>query len=109
MNYYSVQARDKNSRNNIAKHMCIEVENILRHFLIMRENLLQMPLKLLQKEQCKNKQKQLVIWLIVQLLIKSGKSWIRHHNIPEVVESDKENMELDREIPKEKYISPEKR
>ena len=50
-----------------------------------------------------------MIWLIVQLLIKSEKSWILHHKIPEVVENDKENMELDREIPKEKYISPEKR
>ena len=63
----------------------------------MLNNLLQMHLKLLQKEQFKKHQKQLVISLEIKLLIK-------------LQESPKNNSETnEEEILRERYISPEQR
>ena len=47
--------------------------NIVKNLLIMLNNPQQMCLKLLQKEQFKKQQKELVIWLVVKLLIKLQK------------------------------------
>ena len=59
-----------------------------------------MHLKLLQKESFKNKQKQMVIWLIkkiVNKILKVSKN------------SETVTNEYDKEIPKERYISSEKK
>ena len=63
-----------------------------------------MHVKLLQKESFKKQQKQLVIWLIIKLLIKSPQKTEKN--------SEEDNSETvinkyDKEIPKERYLSPE--
>ena len=63
-----------------------------------------MHLKLLQKESFKKQQKQLVIWLVIKLLIELRKSQIIPQN-----NSEKVRNEHDKEIPKERYISPEEK
>ena len=79
--------------------------NIVKNFFIMLINLQQMRLKLVQKEQFKKQQKQLVIWLIIKLLIKSlkFKKKSQQNNLETVTN------EHGKEIPKEKYISLEER
>ena len=79
--------------------------NIVKNFFIMLNNLQQMRLKLVQKEQFKKQQKQLVIWLIIKLLIKSlkFKKKLQQNNLETVTN------EHGKEIPKEKYISLEER
>ena len=79
--------------------------NIVKNFFIMLNNLQQMRLKLVQKEQFKKQQKQLVIWLIIKLLIKSlkFKKKSQQNNLETVTN------EHGKEIPKEKYISLEER
>ena len=68
-------------------------------------NLLLMHLKLSQKELLKKQQKQLVIWLVIKLQIELWKSLkISPPNSLETVKN-----ELDKEIPKKRYISPEDR
>ena len=56
-----------------------------------------MHLKLLQKESFKKQQRQLVIWLVIKLLIELQK-------FQKIVTN-----ELDKERPKERYVSPEER
>ena len=55
--------------------------NIARNLLIMLNNLQQMHLKLLQKEQFIKQLKQRAIWLVIKLLIKSQKFQQRHNKI----------------------------
>ena len=66
----------------------------------------QMHLKLLQKEQFKNQQRKLVIWLVIKVLTKSQKSQKFHHRM---VEYETENIGFDWDIPKERYITQKKR
>ena len=76
-----------------------------RNFLIMLNNLQQMQLKLLQKESFRKQQKQLVISLVIKLAIELREFQKNfHQNNLETVK----NMH-DKEIPKERYISPEER
>ena len=83
--------------------------NIARIFLIMLNNPQQMRLKLLQEEKLKQEQKQLVIWLVTQLLIKSQKfQKISQQNKSETV-TNENDKEIPKEIPKERYMSSEKR
>ena len=64
-----------------------------------------MCLKLLQKHQFKKQQKQLEIWLIIELLIKSNRvSRKSQKNNSETVTNENH-----KEIPKERYLSPEER
>ena len=76
MTRYSVQPRDQ---------ICLKSYGVLSFAKIMGKNigknLLQINLKLLQKEQFKKPLKQLVIGLVIQLLIKSQKSQKLHHRI----------------------------
>ena len=58
-----------------------------------------------QKEQFKKQQKQLVIWLVIKFQIKLQKSQEVHHRI---IQKRLKN-EHDKEITKERYISPEGR
>ena len=74
--------------------------NIARNFLIMLKNLQQIYLKLLQKELLKKQQKQLVIWFVIKLLIELQKFQKFSQRV---------TNEHDKEIPKERYISPEGR
>ena len=55
--------------------------NIATRFLIMLNNLQQMCLKLLQKEQLKKQQKQLVVLLVIKLLIELQKFQKIHNKI----------------------------
>ena len=71
---------------------------------IMLNNLQHMRLKLLQKEQFKKKWKQLVIKLVIKLLIELQK----FQKNSQQNNSDTVTNENDKEIPKERYISPEK-
>ena len=64
---------------------------------IMLNNLLQIHLKTLQKEQFKKQKKQPVIWLAIKLLIKLPKSQEVYYN---TVEIETENAAFDREIRK---------
>ena len=65
----------------------------------------EMRLKLLQKEQFRKQQKQLVIWLVIKLLTKVTKvSKNSQQNNSETVTN-----QLVKEIPKKRYISPEER
>ena len=65
----------------------------------------EMRLKLLQKEQFRKQQKQLVIWLVIKLLTKVTKvSKNSQQNNSETVT----NQHV-KEIPKKRYISPEER
>ena len=65
----------------------------------------EMRLKLLQKEQFRKQQKQLVIWLVIKLLTKVTKvSKNSQQNNSETVTN--QNV---KEIPKKRYISPEER
>ena len=65
----------------------------------------EMRLKLLQKEQFRKQQKQLVIWLVIKLLTKVTKvSKNSQQNNSETVA----NQHV-KEIPKKRYISPEER
>ena len=77
--------------------------NIARIFLIVLNNPQQMRLKLLQQEKLKQEQKQLVIWLVTQLLIKSQK----FQKISQQNKSETVTNENDKEIPKERYMSSE--
>ena len=52
---------DQNTHNNTCKNAKAGVINIARKFFTMLNNLQQMRLKLLQKEQFRRQQKQLVI------------------------------------------------
>ena len=58
-----------------------------------------------QKEQFKKQQKQLMIWLVIKFQIKLQKSQEVHHRI---IQKRLKN-EHDKEITKERYISPEGR
>ena len=62
-----------NLSKNLYKNLKKTV-NTARNFLIIRNNLLQMHLKLLQKDQFKTHQKQKMIWLAIKLLLK----WEKH-------------------------------
>ena len=68
----------------------------------MLNNLEQIHLKFLKKELFKKQQKQLVTRLVIKSLIKLQK--ISKQNNSETVTN-----EHDKEIPKERYISPEER
>ena len=81
MTRYSIQSRDrifvkgygflsfaKNMGKNVGKNRSKSLSGKYSHFLIMLNNLQQMRLKLLQKEQFNKQQKQLVIWLVIKLL-----------------------------------------
>ena len=68
----------------------------------MLNNLEQIHLKFLKKESFKKQQKQLVTRLVIKSLIKLQK--ISKQNNSETVTN-----EHDKEIPKERYISPEER
>ena len=70
--------------------------------MIMLNNLQQMHLKLLQKEQFKKQQTQLVVQLAIKLLLELQVSKSSQQN-----NSDTVSNEHDNEIPKERYISPE--
>ena len=68
-----------------------------------------MHLKLLRKDQFKKLLKQLVIWLVIKLLIKSQnlqKNSLQNNS--ETVRNEEENVGHDRDIQKEKCISLEK-
>ena len=75
--------------------------NTARNLLIMPNNVLQMLLKLVKKEQFKKQQKQPIIWLVTKLQIKQ-------QNTSETVASEKGDLGFDAKIPKERYIPPEK-
>ena len=75
--------------------------NRARNFLIMLNNLQHMHFKLLQKDQFKKQQKQLVIWLAIKMLAKLQKRQ-KHRNFLEVVLSKTD-------IPRERYITQKKR
>ena len=64
-----------------------------------------MRLNLLQKEQFKKEQKELMIWLGIKLLIKlqTLQKNSQQNN------SDRVTNEDDKDIPNERYVSPEKR
>ena len=64
-----------------------------------------MSLNLLQKEQFKKEQKELMIWLRIKLLIKlqTLQKNSQQNN------SDRVTNEDDKDIPNERYVSPEKR
>ena len=64
-----------------------------------------MRLNLLQKEQFKKEQKELMIWLRIKLLIKlqTLQKNSQQNN------SDRVTNEDDKDIPNERYVSPEKR
>ena len=69
-----------------------------------------MHLKLLEKEQFRKKQRQLTGVLIGNKTDKITKALTSSpQNSSETVESETESTGLDREIPKERYMSPEKR
>ena len=70
--------------------------------MIMLNNLQQMHLKLLQKEQFKKQQTQLVVQLAIKLLLELQVSKSSQQN-----NSDTVSNEHDNEIPKGRYISPE--
>ena len=76
-----------------------------RNFLIMLNNLQQMQLKLLQKESFRKQQKQLVISLVIKLAIelREFQKTFQQNNLETVKKMH------DKEIPKERYISPEER
>ena len=76
-----------------------------RNFLIMLNNLQQMQLKLLQKESFRKQQKQLVISLVIKLAIelREFQKNFQQNNLETVKKMH------DKEIPKERYISPEER
>ena len=64
-----------------------------------------MHLKLFQKKQFKKQQKQLVIWLVIKFLNRITKFWrISQQNNSEITKNENE-----KEISKEKHISPEER
>ena len=73
--------------------------NKAKNLLIMRNNLQQTHLTMLQIEWSKKLLMQLVIWLVIKLLIELRKSQKLHNTIIQ---------RHDKEIPKESYISPEK-
>ena len=78
------------------------VENIL----IMLNNLLQIHLRLLQKELFKKQQKQLEIFKGNKIADKiANVSRMIPRNSQKVVESETENTGFNKEIPKAKYIS----
>ena len=62
----------KNIGKNIGKILSAKYStgmlSCVENFLIMLSNLQQILLKVLQKEQIKTQQKQLVIWLVIKLL-----------------------------------------
>ena len=66
----------KNIEKYISKNLSSKYS---RNFLIMPNNLLQIYLKLLQKEQFKKQNKQLAIWLEIKLVIELQKSQRLHH------------------------------
>ena len=68
----------RNIGGNISKNLSSKYSQKLMTIL---NNLLQMHVKLLQKEQFKKHQKQLVIWLEIKLLIESQKSQKLHDRI----------------------------
>ena len=84
---YSLQPRDsifvegygflffaRNMGKNIARNISENVSiNTIRKFLVILNNLLQMQLKLLQKERFKKQQKQLVISLALLLELQESK------------------------------------
>ena len=67
----------KNMGRNIGNDISKSLSDAVRNFLIMLNNLLQMHLKLLQKERFKNQQKKIVISLELKLQIKSQKLHLR--------------------------------
>ena len=69
----------------------------------MLNNLLQMHLKLLQKEQLQNSRK------IVDLIRKRSSDKITVSRTSPQISSETVTNENDKEIPKERYISPEER
>ena len=90
---------DKNIGKNISKKT--SAVNIAENFLIMLKNPQQMRLKLLQKEQFK-KQFDLIGNKIADRIRKVSKKSQQNN-------SEKVTNEHDKEMPKERYISPEKR
>ena len=95
MKRYSVQPRDRifvkgygflSFAKNVGRSVGKNISKILsgkycQKLLDHAKNLLQMYLKLLQKEQFKKQQKKLAIWFAIQLLIKSQKSQKFYHII----------------------------
>ena len=90
MTHYLVQPRDrtfvkgygfspsaKTMARNIGKNICKKALNIAKTFLITLNNQPQMHLKLLQKEQFRKHQKQLVISFVIKLLTKLQKSHLK--------------------------------
>ena len=104
---------NKNIGKNISKNLSSKYSPSMlaarQKLLDPSSNLLQMHLKLFQKEELKKQQKQLVIWLTIKLLIKLQKfSRILQQNTLESVIKEAENFEdLTFEIPKEWYIPPQ--
>ena len=78
------------------------IKNISKN---LKDNLLQVLLKLMHLKQLK----QLMMWLAIKSLIKLQNSIISPQKSSLAVTNETENIELDREIPKERNISPEKR
>ena len=66
-----------------------------------------MHLKLLEKEQFRKQQKQPVNWLVIKSLIKVSR--ISTQNNSETITNETQNIKHDKEMPKERYISPEER
>ena len=93
------KSMDKNIGKNISKKT--SAVNIAENFLIMLKNPQQMRLKLLQKEQFK-KQFDLIGNKIADRIRKVSKKSQQNN-------SEKVTNEHDKEMPKERYISPEKR
>ena len=79
--------------------------NAAKNFLIKLRNLQQMHLKLVQKDQFKKHRKQLVISLIIRVL----KELLKFEKKSQQNNSEAVRNEHNKEIPKERHISPEER
>ena len=73
-----VQDMGTNIGINISKNLVVKTA---KNLLIILKSLLQMHLKLLQKDQFRKEQKQLVILFVIKLQIKLQKSRKLHHRI----------------------------
>ena len=83
----------KNISKNLSGKQCPGMLAACQKLLIVLKNLQQMHLNMLQKEQFKKQEKQLVIWLVIKLLTRGFQKF------DETVTNDN-----DKEIPKERYI-----
>ena len=98
----------KNMGNYINKNISKNLSGkYSQKFLDHAKQLAKGALKTPWKKWFKKQQQQLVIWFVTRLPIKLQKPQKIHHRL-EAVESETDNTGFDKEILKEKHISPEK-